>query len=67
MTRFAAKYARQPIKKEEHFMEKKPESWKQRGLFALLSRQSNSDVLGSYTGTPADLEDDEPVQDADDL
>ena len=48
-------------------MEKKPESWKRRGLFSLLSRESNSDVLGSYTGTPADLEDDQPVQDADDL
>ncbi|MBQ8537552.1 MAG: hypothetical protein IJ461_09150 [Clostridia bacterium] len=30
------------------------------------SKESNSDVLGSYTGTPADQED-TPVQDADDL
>ncbi len=29
------------------------------------SRESNSDVLGSYTGTPKDGG--EPVQDADDL
>lgn len=28
--------------------------------------EGNSDVLGSYTGTPED-EDDRPVQDADDL
>ena len=27
----------------------------------------HSDVLGSYTGTPEDDEDDHPVQDADDL
>lgn len=26
-----------------------------------------SDVLGSYTGTPEDKDDDQPVQDADDL
>ena len=32
---------------------------------ALMSKQNHSDVLGSYTGTPADEE--EPVQDADDL
>ncbi|MBQ2699922.1 MAG: hypothetical protein IJF65_02085 [Clostridia bacterium] len=30
------------------------------------SKQSNSDVLGSYTGTPAD-QNDTPVQDVDDL
>ena len=30
------------------------------------SKESNSDVLGSYTGTPAD-QTDTPVQDADDL
>lgn len=48
-------------------MEKKPEAWKQRGLFALLNRRIHSDVLGSYTGVPADPEDDQPVQDADDL
>lgn len=36
-----------------------------RGIMALMSQQTDSDVLGSYTGTPRD--DDEPVQDADDL
>lgn len=35
------------------------------GLFANLSEDDNSDIDGSYTGTPADGE--EPVQDADDL
>lgn len=29
--------------------------------------QIRSDVLGSYTGTPEDKNDDQPVQDADDL
>lgn len=48
-------------------MEKQNQSWKQRGVFALLSRRSNSDVLGSYTGTPKDPDDEEPVQDVDDL
>lgn len=47
--------------------QKKHDFWKERGIFALLSRQSNSDVLGSYTGTPADPDDPEPVQDVDDL
>ena len=32
---------------------------------ALISMESNSDVLGSYTGTPKDGL--EPTQDADDL
>ena len=41
-------------------------SWRRRGVFAILSREDNSDVLGSYTGTPKDP-DDEPVQDVDDL
>ncbi len=41
--------------------------WQRRGVFALLSRRDNSDVLGSYTGTPKDPEDEEPVQDVDDL
>ncbi len=41
--------------------------WKKRGLLALLSREDNSDVLGSYTGTPKAADDDVPVQDADDL
>lgn len=41
--------------------------WERRGVFALLSRESNSDVLGSYTGTPKDPDDDMPTQDADDL
>jgi len=48
-------------------MEKKPQNWQKRGVFALLSKQSHSDVLGSYTGTPQDEEDPQPVQDADDL
>ena len=38
----------------------------ERGIMALMSKQTHSDVLGSYTGTPYD-EEDEPVQDADDL
>lgn len=42
-------------------------SWQKRGLMALISRENRSDVLGSYTGTPADEDDDMPVQDADDL
>jgi hypothetical protein len=35
-----------------------------------MARQSDAargDVLGSYTGTPADPDDQQPVQDADDL
>ena len=49
-------------------MEKQSQrKWEQRGVFALLSRRSNSDVLGSYTGTPRDPDDEEPVQDVDDL
>ena len=36
-----------------------------RGIMALISMESNSDVLGSYTGTPKDGL--EPTQDADDL
>ena len=49
-------------------MEKKPRNWQERGVFALVNKQSRSDVLGSYTGIPLDEEDDEmPVQDADDL
>ena len=39
--------------------------WQRRGVFALLSRRDNSDVLGSYTGTPKDGG--QPTQDADDL
>jgi len=42
-------------------------NWKRRGLMALISREVRSDVLGSYTGIPADEDDDQPVQDADDL
>ena len=48
-------------------MERKPKKWQRRGVFALVSQRDRSDVLGSYTGVPADEEDDEPVQDADDL
>ncbi len=39
--------------------------WHKRGVLALISRRDNSDVLGSYTGTPKD--DEQPVQDVDDL
>lgn len=53
--------------KEVDGMKKQNQRWKQRGVFALLSRRSNSDVLGSYTGTPKDPDDEEPVQDVDDL
>lgn len=42
-------------------------TWRRRGVFALLSREDNSDVLGSYTGTPKDPDDEQPVQDVDDL
>lgn len=31
------------------------------------NKENNTDVLGSYTGTPAEKEDMHPVQDADDL
>lgn len=48
-------------------MEKKPRSWQSRGVFALISKQAHSDVLGSYTGIPLDEDDENPVQDADDL
>lgn len=50
-------------------MEKKRQqnAWRGRGVFALLSRRDNSDVLGSYTGTPKDPDDEVPVQDEDDL
>lgn len=49
-------------------MEKnQPNAWRRRGVFALLSREDNSDVLGSYTGTPKDPDDEQPVQDVDDL
>ncbi len=44
--------------------EKTP-AWKKRGVLALISRRDNSDVLGSYTGTPKDGG--QPVQDVDDL
>ena len=48
-------------------MEKKPQSWQRRGVFALVSKRLPSDVLGSCTGVPEDPEDEQPVQDADDL
>ena len=41
--------------------------WKRRGVLATLSARDNSDVLGSYTGTPKDPDDPQPVQDVDDL
>lgn len=50
-------------------MEKKNRKnpWQRRGVFALLSEEINSDVLGSYTGIPEDPDDVIPTQDADDL
>lgn len=39
----------------------------QRRLTRKNEPQVHSDVLGSYTGTPEDEDDDHPVQDADDL
>ena len=43
----------------------KPKKKKTPNVLAHQSAQSNSDVLGSYTGTDEDGE--RPVQDADDL
>lgn len=54
---------KKPEKKQSE--QKKQPSWKKRGVLAIISRQDNSDVLGSYTGTPKDGV--TPVQDADDL
>ena len=50
-------------------MEKKhgKRQWQRRGLFALQREEIPSDVLGSYTGIPADPDDEIPSQDADDL
>lgn len=48
-------------------MDKKNKGWEKRGVLATLSMRANSDVLGSYTGTPKDDTDLKPVQDADDL
>lgn len=49
-------------------MEKHPKNtWQRRGIFALMSREDNADILGSYTGTPKNPDDEQPVQDADDL
>lgn len=49
-------------------MEKQPKAWKNRGVMSdLMSREMQSDVLGSYTGVPQDPDDLMPVQDADDL
>ena len=42
-------------------------NWMRRGVLATISARSNSDVLGSYTGTPKDPDDPHPVQDVDDL
>lgn len=44
---------------------KKPKTPKTPDVLSHQSMQSNSDVLGSYTGTPKDGG--EPTQDADDL
>ena len=38
-----------------------------RGLLEMRREEIPSDVLGSYTGIPADPDDDIPAQDADDL
>lgn len=46
-------------------MDNKQNQWQRRGVMALISTRDNSDILGSYTGTPRD--DEQPVQDADDL
>ena len=45
----------------------KPKKKKTPNVLTHQSAQSNSDVLGSYTGTPKDPDDEEPVQDVDDL
>ena len=47
-------------------MEKQPKKWPRPGVMNLMEKKLDTDVLGSYTGTPLD-EEDEPVQDADDL
>ena len=49
-------------------MENKPgKGWMRRGVLATISARTNSDVLGSYTGTPKDPDDPQPIQDVDDL
>lgn len=47
----------------------RPKNRRLKDLDALASQssRSRSDVLGSYTGTPADPDDPMPEQDADDL
>ena len=46
-------------------MEKQPKKWNPLGTADLMDKKAHADVLGSYTGTPADGG--QPVQDADDL
>lgn len=49
-------------------MEKKLIKGRQRGVMQdLMSREVETDVLGSYTGVPQDPDDLIPVQDVDDL
>ena len=67
MARDAPKFARKVKGRSVQIMEKKPQTWQRRGVFALVSKRLPSDVLGSYTGIPEDPEDEQPVQDADDL
>ena len=55
--------SRRKIRREVHTM--KPKKKKTPNVLAHQSAQSNSDVLGSYTGTPKDGG--QPTQDADDL
>ncbi|MDR1569509.1 MAG: hypothetical protein LBS72_03350 [Oscillospiraceae bacterium] len=47
----------------------RPKKNKLNGLDALAKHSDlyKSDVMGGYTGTPADADDPEPEQDADDL
>ncbi|HML46409.1 MAG TPA: hypothetical protein PKE04_06635 [Clostridia bacterium] len=44
-----------------------PRNRRKLDVLRTFSEQEQSDILGSYTGTPADPEDDMPDQDADDL
>ena len=48
-------------------MEKHQKKWPRRGVMSLMDRETDTDVLGSYTGVPQDPDDLIPVQDADDL
>lgn len=49
-------------------MEKWPKKSPLRGVVQdLMSKEMETDILGSYTGVPIDPEDPIPVQDVDDL